>query len=413
MKKYILTLAALVLGLTQVAAQKLIVDPVVEVPQGGQAKVAVKYETEGQIIKGFGISFVLPEGITTVKKTNGRPDYQIHSDYSSDSANPFGMASANDGYTGTSTDGQLQGESGTIFYALLAADESLELGTTHEVQVTKLMVTVFEDGKNKSVYLEDFKFTVKIVENVTVLDENSTEAPDAATGVDVKVLRTIKGGNWSTLCLPFDMTAEQVKKAFGDDVQLAYFDDQADPKPVSVEKEGNDITNITINFTSDDLSLGFFGNYPYLIKTSHDISEFTVEGVDVNPDAGNAVVAYTTGNARTGIHNFKFIGTLEAGTIIPNNALFLSGNSFWYSTGNTVIKGFRGYFNFPEDVLANKASNVKMQVNIDGNPTKIDDLQIAISNEGIFTIDGKKMNNDVTKLPKGVYIIDGKKVAIK
>ena len=76
------------------------------------------------------------------------------------------------------------------------------------------------------------------------------------------------------------------------------------------------------------------------------------------------------------------------------------------------MKGFRGYFEFVDE-LADKviASSVKIQVN--GLVTDIQELQFVNTNGAVYTIDGKKMNSDVTKLPKGIYIIDGKKVAIK
>ena len=94
-----------------------------------------------------------------------------------------------------------------------------------------------------------------------ILDENSTVAPTAQTSVNVKVKRTIKANEWSTLCLPFDMTEAQVKTVFGNDVQLKEF------ISYDVTKEGNNVTGITINFEDADLSDGFYGNYPYIIKT--------------------------------------------------------------------------------------------------------------------------------------------------
>ena len=39
----------------------------------------------------------------------------------------------------------------------------------------------------------------------------------------VRVKRTINANEWSTICLPFAITAEQVKGVFGDDVQLGDF----------------------------------------------------------------------------------------------------------------------------------------------------------------------------------------------
>lgn len=406
MKKYILTLAVFVLGLTQVAAQKLIVDPVVEVPQGGQAKVAIKYETEGKAIKGFGIQFVLPEGISTVKKSNGRPDYQVHSDYATGD-NQFGMASANDGWTGTCTDGQLQGESGTIFYAILAADETLALNSTHEVQVTKLMVTVAEDGTNKSVYLDDFKFTIKIVENIVTLDENSTTAPEAATGVNVKVLRTIKAGNWGTICLPFAMNEAQVKEAFGDGAELADFIGFT----VTERDEDDLIMSISVNFAS---ATSIQANRPYLLKSKKEITYeegFEVKNVDINP--GTARIQMDWDDDAEAYQTW-FRGTYVPTVLTNNNWLFLSGNKFYYAKKDvTKVKGFRGYFKFKNAINAKykDISSAGVKLFIDNIPTAIDSINDEINIEGIYDMSGRKLN----EMPKtkGVYIIDGKKVAIK
>ena len=87
------------------------------------------------------------------------------------------------------------------------------------------------------------EFTITIGEPVelrTVLDELSTEAPEAATGIDVRVRRTIKANEWSTLCLPFAMTAEQVTAAFGNEVKVGDF------TGCTVDDETG---NITVNFT--------------------------------------------------------------------------------------------------------------------------------------------------------------------
>jgi hypothetical protein len=57
----------------------------------------------------------------------------------------------------------------------------------------------------------------------TFLSETDTELPADETGANVTVTRTIKADEWSTFCLPFAMTEEQVKTVFGQDVQLADF----------------------------------------------------------------------------------------------------------------------------------------------------------------------------------------------
>lgn len=402
MKKYILTLAVLVIGITQAAAQRLYVDDVVEIPQGGAAKVAIKYNTEGETIKGFGIAFVLPEGISTVKNDAGEPEYEI------DSSNPGfrQLAAANDGWSGTSTSGQFTGTEGTIFYAFLAADESLALNSEHVVTVNKLMVTIVEDGKNKSVYLDDFTFTVKIVEDRVIFKETDTALPfyEAGTG-NVRMNRTIKAGDWSTIVLPFTLPMAKAKAAFGDDVQLAeysgyetdYGDDEENVTPLG----------ITVNFSTYTMTARkpMTGGKLFLIKTSKDIETFDADGVTLVTSITDTSIG-DNDNGTAG----KFTGSFVK-TKVPADGLFISNNKFYYSTGATIIKAFRGWFEL--EAVFGKETNFGVKMQIDGIVTDIQDLQFVNTNGAVYTIDGKKMNSDVTKLPKGVYIINGKKVAIK
>lgn len=409
MKKYILTLAVLVLGITQVAAQRLYVDDVVEIPQGGTTKVAIKYNTGGETIKGFGIAFVLPEGITTVKNDAGEPDYEI------DPSNPGfrQLAAANDGWSGVSTSGQFTGTEGTIFYAFLSADASLPIGTVfQQVKVNKLMVTVARDnGKNESVYLDDLYITIKIVEDRVIFDENATTLPyyTAGENKNIRMIRTIKKDYWSTIVLPFTLSASttnnQVSEIFGSDAQFAEFDGfEVDYG----EDEENVIPfGITIKFKTKTFgpkaSMG--GGNLYLVKTTKNIEQFEATNVKLV----NAVT--TTSKDDEFNTTGTFTGSLVK-TKVPADGLFISDNQFWYSTGATNIKGFRGWFEL-NAVLGKETEDFSVKMSIDGIFTDIQDMQLVKTNDAVYTIDGKKMNNDVTKLPKGVYIIDGKKVAIK
>lgn len=245
-------------------------------------------------------------------------------------------------------------------------------------------------------------FNINVVAlHTVILDELSTTAPEDATGVNVTVKRTINANEWSTICLPFDMTEAQVKEIFGDDVQLAYF------TSYDVEKDGTDVTSITINFEGDDLSEGFYANYPYLIKTSKDITEFSLT-TDITPD--DVQESYSAGkgaNKKSG----KFIGTYQANTVVPENTLFLSGNNFWYSTGLTKMKAFRAYFDLL-DVLSeveNASSRVVMKWD-DEQPTGISEIKHETQkNSQYYDLSGRR----VVRPNKGVYIVDGKKTVIK
>ena len=76
------------------------------------------------------------------------------------------------------------------------------------------------------------------------------------------------------------------------------------------------------------------------------------------------------------------------------------------------MKAFRGYFDLTDILTVVENANVKLQISIDDEPTSVNNIQVVNTNGATFTIDGKKISN-TKNLPKGVYIIDGKKVAIK
>ena len=245
----------------------------------------------------------------------------------------------------------------------------------------------------------DVTFKVKVVSVVT-LDENSTEAPAAANGVDVLVKRTIAANEWGTICLPFAMSAEQVTAAFGDDVKLCDFTGYT-----TSEDAGGDIVGITVNFEN---ATAIDANRPYIIKVSSPVTQFEVNGVDIAPETEPMI------NLGTARKPKAFIGTYVAQTTVPELCLFLSGGKFYYSKGLTKMKGYRAYFDF-FDVLTEveNAAGAKIGFNIDGETTGIDNTQLSTvnSNDGWYTLDGIKLNGEPKK--KGIYIKDGRKVVVK
>lgn len=238
----------------------------------------------------------------------------------------------------------------------------------------------------------DAAITSKLtVLNYILLDETSTVVPEAAAGVDVLVKRTIKANEWSTICLPFAMTEAQVKNAFGDDVELGDF------KGYEYDEDAD---HISVKF---DNATAVEANHPYIIKVASAISEFNVEGVDIAPDEDLTIAAVK----RTRKAWSEMTGTYVAGTVLEESTLFLNDNKFWYSTGSTKMKAFRAYFDF-YDELENKdaANNVKISFD---DATGIKNIQ-ASENAPFYTLDGKLMGKNMNRLPKGVYIQNGKKV---
>lgn len=75
------------------------------------------------------------------------------------------------------------------------------------------------------------------------------------------------------------------------------------------------------------------------------MTEFSVDGVDIAAEE-EPTVQVGKKKAERGY----FIGTYTANTEVPADNLFLSGNKFWYSSGLTQMKGFRGYFELADVV---------------------------------------------------------------
>lgn len=254
--------------------------------------------------------------------------------------------------------------------------------------------TLFEYNSSDKDYADDVTFKVNVV-NFLVLDETSTVAPVAAKGVNVKVKRTINANEWSTICLPFAMSEEQVKAAFGNDVELKNFSSWS-----SETNTDDEIVSINVGFTSVS---AIEANHPYVIKVSTAISEFTVDGVNIDPDDAEVVV----GKGKT---KGTFYGNYVAGTAVPEENLFISGNKFYYSTGSTTIKAFRGYFEL-RDVLESYYDEAPSRVVFDfGDVTGIQKISAQGQNDGIYyDLSGRR----VEKPSKGVFIVNGKKVIIK
>lgn len=227
------------------------------------------------------------------------------------------------------------------------------------------------------------------------LDENSTTIPSPAVEVDVHVKRTIKANEWSTICLPFAMTEAQVKAAFGDDVELREFSSWS-----STEDEEAHITAISVVFTN---ITAIEANHPCLIKTTQPIESFTADGVTVAPEVDPIVEV-----GKSIVDKGSLIGTYVSGTVVPKNNLFLYDNKFYYSKGQTKTKAFRAYFEFSDVLTEVENASAKISINfIEG--TGIKGVYETPSINKVYTVNGIEVN-DNGNLPKGIYIINGKKI---
>ena len=227
--------------------------------------------------------------------------------------------------------------------------------------------------------------------SAVTLDETSTVAPVAAQHVDVTVYRTIAADSWSTICLPFAITADKIEGAFGTGVVVRDFTGYD-------YDAAND--HITVNF-SDVATME--ANHPYIIKIAGEgITQFTVPNVDLQPSKDPRVSCGTADKME------DFVGTFVADfdffNAATNTPLYISGNQFWYASAQTKpMKAFRAYFDFTDDNVAE--SRIKMSFGVSTGISNV----ASQAERGYHNLNGQR----VAAPSHGIFIQNGKKVVIK
>lgn len=392
MKKILLILAVF-FGIGQAYADNKLVVGETTIPKGLTGTIDIELQNDVEFTA-FTMKLTLPEGLSFVLNEKGKVSFDEGSRFDdhalsvsdvTDNSVIFACLSA--------SSAPIESTSGTLISVYVKSDASLEIGTKLTATITE---PTFTTPGEVEYNLSAVNIPVTIGEPRTLLDENSTTVPEASSGaVDVRVKRTINANEWSTICLPFAMSAEQVTAAFGNDVQLADFTGWA----TTEWNVDNDPTAISVSFANVS---AIEANKPYIIKVSTTLSEFTVDGVDIDPDDEPIV---TVGKKSKGTFG-SFTGSYVPMTI-DEECLFISNNKFWYSTGKTKMKGYRAYFYF-QDVLAEaEPSPVKMFVFVDDEETKVEGISTPRSDEIIYDLNGRKVTRPQQH---GVYIVNGKKV---
>ena len=416
-KKMLFAMAVWLLGMGNAFADDRIIINEVTVPQGGTAElpVAFTFDTEGKY-QGFQLILEFPEGVSTVKDGEGLPvvDPDVTSLGATGSGKYTIITTEQDGFTllPLVTSYSINGTSGTLISLTLQADESLEPGTTLQGKTTLVMLS---DGKNSN-YLEDFTFNITVGEpddGRVKFNEASTRLPDYTAGekYDVTMTRTIKAGNWNTIVFPFNLTRANATAIFGSDVKFAKFsgfevdygDDEENITPLG----------ITVKFESYTIPArgNLAGGTPVLIKTKKDITEIKLDQVTLTDGVTDESVTDEYGTPG------KFTATLVK-TVVPEDGLFITGNKFWYSTGETNIKAFRGWFELGAVLDKDTDFGAKIGFFIDEMPTSVDGIAVNGNQQlkgAVYTVGGQLVGKDVrmNQLKKGVYIKDGRKFVIK
>lgn len=261
--------------------------------------------------------------------------------------------------------------------------------------------------------------TLNGYDDLLVLDEDNTLAVTKSyTGAKMLLHRTFTKSadndnkGWNSIILPVDMTAAQVKEAFGEGVQMAEFD----------RLENNWIKFSTVDVAADGVVL--HKNTPYIIyPTKEPLGNYsyTIDGVTKILDGHVYVANGINYDDQTSnlTHTVNGGGMTYTGSY--SNPTAVSKNSYMFSKGNLVhtnkehtVKAYRCWLK--DDMHTGKMLMFSINGNgIDGTTgIHVIEENKQNTNTGIYNLGGVRMNtNNVDKLPKGVYVVNNKVVVKK
>lgn len=221
---------------------------------------------------------------------------------------------------------------------------------------------------------------------------------------NVTLNRSFGANKWYSVVLPFSVSQKQMKSVFGKDVKVLHYSDV----------EGTDL-NLFEHFYQM-----IVGGTPVLMKPAKDVT---------NPEFNNVTL---TSKTVVDIENTGFKCTGSWNNVdFPEYSYFIDAktNSFYQYDPTKVetntVKPHAGAFRswvISTSKNPSEAKQLTMHINgieEQGETTAIwnaisgnDDAEVA--SKGIYSLSGQKMNAaDTSSLPKGIYIVNGKKFIVK
>lgn len=258
---------------------------------------------------------------------------------------------------------------------------------------------------------------------------------DTKKNQTLRLKRNLKPGLWNSLVLPVTLNAGQVKTAFGT-TKLAKLNG-ADKNRIYFE-----LVNL-----DDDAATAIEAGKLYIINPQNAMP--TKQGPKHHSDADEVLtiedyytinqVTFNQKLTESRIKNdlmagassdggqMRMVGTYvnipqtaDADNPIPAKSYVLSGGKWIYATnGVSKVKGLRGWIetgigNTSKSLIFNidGVDEEEVSTGIDGLFVNGAETNTSISKTGVYSLSGQKIS-DKTNLPKGIYIVNGRKMIVK
>ena len=288
--------------------------------------------------------------------------------------------------------------------------------------------------------------------NDIVLDENQTSDNYINLQVDpinagtLILKRTMKPGVWCSLMLPVNLTAGQVKTAFGESVKLSWHPKQHDTIKSRIEFKSVDL--------NDDDALAIKANELYLIKSDKEPTGiehedpyekqlkdgtwisipapyYVINNVSLTQkpselsNYNDGIIKEVSTSSTTSDIKLQFNGSLikQTAPVVPAKSYVLGANDGkWHFTQTPYsIMGFRCWIATGTSQTLSKTLHFFFDGVEEDAATAIDGITINKKSDDelrgtIYSLDGQIIRTEATSLeglPKGIYIVNHKKYVVK
>lgn len=271
-------------------------------------------------------------------------------------------------------------------------------------------------------------------------------------------------GEWNTFSFPLPLTGEQVRNAFGDDCELLILnsignlsnnDCIIDFETVNLLSLDNVVTAGNLYMLKPtkepafgenprgemadyyDLGKLFFstdandnGNpnytYPFMDLSIWNGKQNVGSFIDKNDGCGYVTYIQTPhfSSFRVDSDGAKLASVDSPDeSYAPKGSYAMSGGKMYELSRDTRIKGFRGWIILAHSIFDDAASSavgarIAIDGVIDGDETNAIDQHTVVpvnpnAISAVYDLSGRKVGTSIEGLPKGMYIVEGKKLLVK
>lgn len=313
------------------------------------------------------------------------------------------------------------GEGGNS-YAMLKAKKMFDQVRITQVGVVKAL---------SNLQIQGFALCSEIQEdgtladcNILVLDENYTlDENRKYENAKMVFHRTFNKDKWNSLILPVDMTSSQIAEAFGEGTLISKYDRVKGTyilfEPVTTETEGYLL----------------HANIPYIIRPTKEPENFDKWDYKAYDQSYRTITGpvymVNTGIKYSGLPSslvyedhanctlLTHYGSYERPTTVPEGSYMLNRGDLYHTAREHNVKAYRCWLE-ENPSAGSKPAGFSLQMAFskpfDDTSTGIRVIEenALTGAKGIYSISGMRMDQrNGGKLPKGIYIINNKKVIVK